>query len=202
MDIISQIENLEAKLDLFVYNYLVVFLFLTLILFIITMRVVAKGKSSKKTKQIVYTLLGTSSLIILLSILYIAQDSDSIQAEVEELEKEFLHAFNKTVTVETKDIINSISVHKYYCPHVELKDTEKCTYVEFVSPTGITQVFIPLEGTAYANYDNSLSITYLDFSKKEREFVNEIQQVKHIVINKAHYIQEDGWSLGIRLDEE
>lgn len=200
MDIISKIEKLEEKLDLFMYNYLLLFLFL--VSFIITIGIVSKGKSSKKTKQIVYTLFGTSSLLVFLAILFLSQESHTMQVEVEELEKEFLHTYNKTVTVETKDIINSISVHKNYCPHVELKDTEKCTYVEFVSPTGITQVFIPLEGTTYANYDNSLSITYLDFSEKEREFVNEIQQTKHIVINKSHYLQEDGWSLGIRLGKE
>lgn len=130
---------------------------------------------------------------------YIATENTKMLEEMNELEKTFF-ATLETATVSTTDIKENISVRPRFCPHMELKENETCTYLEFVSEGEISQILIPLEQDVQAIKNNELTFTYYSVDKKQRKFLNEYFGMKKVYVNKKQKIDTKGWAFGVSID--
>lgn len=198
MEHFDRILELSDKLSGIQYSFLVLF-FLSLIsiTFILVMVLIVMSEEYKFDVGTV--VFGLITVALASTTLYMIVDRTSMKAEYMELSEQSLASIETTAVLKTNDIVNSIPVQYWFCPHVELKEDEKCTYLEFLSEGDITQLFIPLNKSVYANADKALEITYYDLSKEEREFLNEYLAIEYRAISGKHEIYPNGWSLGLSI---
>lgn len=121
--------------------------------------------------------------------------------ERDQFESEFYASLVNHTEVDVKDIVRSEEVSKFKCPLVELSETEKCYYIEFVSETGISEVFMPLDKTKYSNAQN-VTIKYVELTEKQQAFLYEYLHVEKGDSVRHLKITQENFSLGVSLTKE
>lgn len=162
------------------------------------------NRFSRKGKRIILLISLFSVGLLATGIFAVNSASDrgyELRVQESELTYEFYQSIDKTETVETNDIINSFTVNDSFCSHVKLKENENCTFVEFVSETPISKVFIPLESERFSNSALPISITYLSFTKEERDFANKLHNFSQYIRLQQYEIKDANWSFGVSINK-
>lgn len=74
-------------------------------------------------------------------------------------------AKNKTLSITLQDIVTKVNVHKDYC--VNLKVTEECFFIEFVSNSEFSQGIVPFNEDSLWGAENGLQLKYYQLSDEE-----------------------------------
>lgn len=184
-------------------------LILSLIAFAVVFVVILENQRNKETytrkdKLIMVSFILISTILTTVAVFTLNSTSDrgyELRVQESELIYEFYQSIEKTETVETNDIINSFTVNDSFCSHVKLKENENCTFVEFVSETPVSKVFIPLESERFSNSALPISITYKSFTKEERDFANKLHNFSQYIRLQQYEIKDTNWSFGVSIDK-
>lgn len=189
MENLNRIQEVNQRLDSFIHKEFIALLFvLTCIVFII---MVFTNKKMIFGAGIVYCCLFIGALI------YDTYTVGKLEDELAELEVSAkIEITDGTKTLQATKILEKVAVGEKYCPHTELTNTEACTYLELFSDGEITQVFIPLDKTIYADKENPISIEYLDAPHKDMDYLHEQFDFEKTYIDGKHKIYKNHWALG------
>lgn len=185
----SRIQEINQILESFIHKEFIAILFvLTCIVFII---MVFTNNKLVFGAGILYCCLFIGALV------YDSYTIGKLEDELAELEVSAkIDVAGDTKIVQSTKILEKVAVEKKYCPHTELKNSETCTYLEFLSDGEITQVFIPLDRTIYADKENPISIEYLEAPHKDMVSLYEYFNFERTYIDGKHKIYKNYWALG------
>lgn len=118
------------------------------------------------------------------------EEQDDIYANYQDLDREL-------VEVKVHDIVTSIAIPNSYC-FIE-KQNHTCYFLEFISDSDTTQVFVPLKEDIYSNSKGNISLFLYDFDKSDIDFLYEKDQLGNIAIQRVHSIKKKHWSMASHL---
>lgn len=201
MENLERILELSEKLNSLFYNFgiTLVGIFMSLAFLLVLIIVITENESDVLMQA---SIVGFVALLSIGFTTFSILNGAIMRSELEVLNEKALASIETTAVLNTKDIVNSIPVLDSYCPTVELKEYEVCTYLEFISDSKMTQLFVPLDQTVYASAENELAITYYVLSEEEREFLNHYYDVKRLTIDFKHVLHPNNWSLGVSIETE
>lgn len=196
MDKMERISEINEQLGSFIYEDMF-FLVMSLGLFLLLIATIIVAIKTKY-KNAPFLVLGIGMFSFMMTYVALEFEQDELEKELFELEAfVIVDSLQEETTIETTNIVKSVQVDNKYCANVKLKDAEHCTYIEFLSGTDITQVFVPLTKTVSASKDNPLQITYLNLPEEEREGLNEFFDIENVRIADDIKLYRNGWSLGV-----
>lgn len=159
----------------------------------------AEGKATFKK---IFITVGIFSIVGVSYIFFSSNYKNSISSELIELKEEFYASLDTHTNVETADIVRSEVVNYRNCPLKELSSSEKCMYVEFVSDTGISEVFVPMDKEKYSKVLKGITITYVELTTEQKDFLFEFLRINKSNIAQPFYIEKENWSLGVSFSKQ
>lgn len=190
---VQLVVELNEKLDSFFHTGLIWILAAIILISYIVNSLCSMKSNSKTIKRIVSICIASSFLLMM----YITITSINTHEELMKAENEYYASLTDVTEVKVLNILETAIVNAEFCPHIRLKDSEKCTYVEFVHNNDVIQAFIPLNKQIYASSNNPVTITYLNLSEEDREHLNERFNFRNTFIEDHIAVYESSWVLGV-----
>lgn len=123
-------------------------------------------------------------------------------AEKTKLAKEAFNTIVEYKEIKTKDITRAEEVSATRCYPNEVKDSETCMYVEFISEEGIVEVFVPVSDQINLDGTQEVTIRYADLIGVQREFYYEYSRAGRSDELVKLNIRKENLTMGVSLTNE